>query len=118
MREEERESEAAVVDLVTGWRADWDNGLEQLYSSIGAPESVGGFTYELAVLILLNGHGPQYGVDMLVVVDEVSDPVVLVGGERVGQPLRDQLPGQLPRWSAQRRGLVRSEGRRLACRSH
>ena len=40
MREEERESEAAVVDLVTGWRTDGDDGLEELHVALGLAHDV------------------------------------------------------------------------------
>merc|ERR1712045_662493 len=92
-REEEGEGTAAIVDLVTGWRTDGDDGLEEVHRGVGAAEPVGGLADKLPVLILLDGDGPEDGVDVLIVVDEVSDPVVLVGGEGVTQPVLVPLDG-------------------------
>ena len=71
----------AVVDLITSRWTDGNDSFKQLNSSISLAKSVLCFTNILLVLELFNCDSSEDCVDMLVIIDEMCNSVMLVGGQ-------------------------------------
>ena len=57
------------------------NLLKELNSATTFSEPVGGFANVFPVLKLFNSHRPQNRVDMLIIIDKMSDSVMLICGQ-------------------------------------